>query len=67
MTPDEAPEPAADPADGRPAVPRYPAHRLNALCDGVFAIAMTLLALEVRVPEAITDPAVLATLRKPSA
>ncbi|RBY77663.1 hypothetical protein DQ238_14770 [Geodermatophilus sp. TF02-6] len=29
----------------------WPPHRLNALCDGVFAIAMTLLALEVRVPE----------------
>ncbi len=28
-------------------------HRLNALADGVFAIAMTLLALEIRVPEGI--------------
>jgi uncharacterized membrane protein len=34
----------------------FPAHRLDALCDGVFAIAMTLLALEVRVPEEVTDP-----------
>jgi uncharacterized membrane protein len=45
--------PGPDP--GRPgggrAVPLYTAHRLNALCDGVFAIAMTLLALEVRVPQ----------------
>jgi uncharacterized membrane protein len=34
----------------------YPAHRLNALCDGVFAIAMTLLALELRIPDAGDDP-----------
>lgn len=34
---------------------RWQPHRLNALCDGVFAIAMTLLALEVRVPEDVTD------------
>jgi uncharacterized membrane protein len=34
----------------------YPAHRLNALCDGVFAIAMTLLALEIRIPDAGDDP-----------
>lgn len=26
-------------------------HRLNALADGIFAIAMTLLALEIRIPE----------------
>jgi uncharacterized membrane protein len=34
----------------------YPVHRLNALCDGVFAIAMTLLALEIRIPDAGDDP-----------
>ena len=33
--------------------PRWLPHRLNALADGVFAIAMTLLALEVRFPAGI--------------
>ena len=56
MTRHEVPEPRAGSSGGRAAVAGYAAHRLNALCDGVFAIAMTLLALEVRVPEAITDP-----------
>ena len=41
-------------------------HRIEALCDGVFAIVMTLLVLDVRVPE-MAGPAsnerVLATLR----
>lgn len=31
----------------------YPPHRINALADGVFAIAMTLLALEIRIPDDI--------------
>jgi uncharacterized membrane protein len=44
------------PGEGR-AGPFYTAHRLNALCDGVFAIAMTLLAFEVRIPAVATDPA----------
>jgi uncharacterized membrane protein len=44
------------PGSGR-AGPLYTAHRLNALCDGVFAIAMTLLAFEVRIPDGATDPA----------
>jgi uncharacterized membrane protein len=30
-------------------------HRLNTLADGVFAIAMTLFALDVRVPDALPD------------
>jgi uncharacterized membrane protein len=56
------PHPADDPVvlDGRalPSVPgTYPADRLNTLSDGVFAIAMTLLALEVQVPQEVTDPA----------
>lgn len=33
--------------------PRWRPHRLNALADGVFAIALTLLALEVRLPSGI--------------
>lgn len=37
--------------------PRWRPHRLNALADGVFAIAMTLLALEVRFPSGITSRA----------
>jgi uncharacterized membrane protein len=34
---------------------RWQPHRLNALCDGVFSIAMTLLALEVQVPPQVRD------------
>jgi uncharacterized membrane protein len=41
--------------DDAPDRSRWPPHRLTALCDGVFAIAMTLLALEVTVPEDVTD------------
>jgi uncharacterized membrane protein len=37
------------------AVRHFHPHRLNALADGVFAIAMTLLALEIRVPAAMPD------------
>lgn len=39
--------------DGR----RHKPHRVTALADGVFAIAMTLLALEIRVPEGIENEA----------
>ena len=31
-------------------IPRFDTSRLETLCDGVFAIAMTLLVLELRLP-----------------
>lgn len=34
----------------------YSRVRMDALTDGVFAIAMTLLVLEVRIPETVTNP-----------
>jgi uncharacterized membrane protein len=38
----------------------YPKARLDALTDGIFAVAMTLLVLELRVPEqALADNAAL--------
>ncbi len=33
----------------------YPRHRLEALADGIFGVAMTLLVLEIRVPDGL-DP-----------
>jgi uncharacterized membrane protein len=42
-------------AASRQAARFHAPHRLNALADGVFAIAMTLLALEIRIPEGIAD------------
>lgn len=47
----EEEHPARDRAEARFHSP----HRVNALADGVFAIAMTLLALEIRIPEGIAE------------
>jgi uncharacterized membrane protein len=35
--------------------PLHSPHRLNTLADGIFAIAMTLFALDVRVPDSLPD------------
>ena len=33
----------------------YPRHRLDALSDGIYGVAMTLLVLEIRIPDGV-DP-----------
>jgi uncharacterized membrane protein len=43
----------------------YPRHRLEALVDGIFGVAMTLLVLEIRIPDGVvptTDGALVALL-----
>jgi uncharacterized membrane protein len=43
----------------------YPRHRLDALTDGIFGVAMTLLVLEIRIPDGVdphTDGELLALL-----
>jgi len=43
----------------------YPRHRLEALVDGIFGVAMTLLVLEVRIPDGVdphTDRELVSTL-----
>jgi uncharacterized membrane protein len=49
------PKPVKKPAEREEATGMVPADRLKALADGVFAVAMTLLVLELVVPE-IRDP-----------
>ncbi|HEV8361814.1 MAG TPA: TMEM175 family protein [Candidatus Thermoplasmatota archaeon] len=46
---------AADHTHDRPPVPSIGKARLETLVDGVFAIAMTLLVLEIRVPEGASE------------
>jgi uncharacterized membrane protein len=43
----------------------YPRHRLDALSDGIFGVAMTLLVLEIRIPDGVdphTDAELLAVI-----